>query len=264
MKRSIKTVMKRWMAVVAVLSAMVALPAASALALTCEVNPNKVSITMAYHGAKLTVTGNSALNDDLIIKISSAPADAVMKYKAKVGGLFWMKKGSLEFKEVPSVYLLNTTADLARILPEAVLQENHLGYDALASRAQVVDHDDQPVDGKWFQEFINFKKKEMVYNVLEGTVTRQHGENGNTYQVSIDWPFQASPGMYTVEAMAVRDGQIVEKATTQLEVERAGLTASLSKMAFQQASLYGIMAIIIAMAAGFAVGAIFKKGGGSH
>jgi hypothetical protein len=35
-------------------------------------------------------------------------------------------------------------------------------------------------------------------------------------------------------------------------------------MAVDQAALYGIMSVLIALAAGSAVGAIFKKGGGSH
>ena len=40
--------------------------------------------------------------------------------------------------------------------------------------------------------------------------------------------------------------------------------AKLSNLAFNHAAVYGILAIFVAMAAGFAVGALFKKGGGAH
>jgi len=47
-------------------------------------------------------------------------------------------------------------------------------------------------------------------------------------------------------------------------VEQAGLVATLSGMATKHAGLYGLMAVIVALVAGLGVGAVFKKGGGSH
>ena len=49
-----------------------------------------------------------------------------------------------------------------------------------------------------------------------------------------------------------------------MTVVRSGIVAKLSNLAFNHAAIYGIIAIVIAMAAGFAVGALFKKGGGAH
>lgn len=255
--------LQKW-AVAAAACTLLILQALPALALTCEVSPAQIPITMSYHGAKLTITGQSAPNDDLIVKISTAPVDTTMKYKAKAGGLFWMKKGSLEFKGLPVVYLVNTTADLNRILPEEARRQEQLGYDALGKAASVEDSSGEPAEGKWFDEFIRFKEREMVYAVQQGTITRQHGEESNTFQVVVDWPYQAPPGVYNVDLLAVSNGSVVDKTSTSFEVQRSGMAAALSKMAFDQAALYGIMAVVIAMVAGFAVGAIFKKGGGSH
>jgi len=231
-------------------------------AMTCEVSPSKVPINLSYHGATLTVQGESGPDDDLVIRISAAPADVVMKYKGKVAGLFWMKKGNLEFKELPPVYLVETTAELERILSAQERERARLGYEALSVTARVEDDKGNPVDRYWVKEFIRFKEKEDLYAIREGTVTRRHGVDSNHYQVEVAWPYQAPPGTYQVEALAVRDGKIVDRAATEFEVARVGLVAKLSKMAFEQPSLYGIMAIIIAMVAGFAVGAIFKGGGG--
>ena len=82
--------------------------------------------------------------------------------------------------------------------------------------------------------------------------------------MDVAWPYQAPPGIYTVDVLAVRDGNVVDHASTHLEVKSTGMVKALSKMAFDQAGLYGIMAVVIALLAGLAVGAIFKKGGGSH
>jgi len=232
-------------------------------ALTVEVAPGIVPIDFFYHGKKLAITGSSAIDDDLIVKISSPATDIAMKYKDKVGGLFWMKKGSYEFKDVPSVYLLHTSAALDRILSPEQQQKHLLGFKALTAHATVEDSDGNEVDKKWLDQFIRFKEAEKVYNVQEGTVVRQHGNDGNTFTLSLDWPFQARPGTYTVEVLAVRDGIVVDSSSSSFTVEQQGIIATLSGMAFNRSAIYGIMAIIIALVAGFAVGAIFK-GGGSH
>lgn len=236
-------------------------PSASALDLGVE--PANVPISFFYHGQKLTISGTSASNDDLIVKISSPASDVAMKFKEKVGGLFWMKKGSYEFKDVPAVYMLNSTAALDRILSAEEQQRNLLGYKALIAHAKAEDSNGNEVDKKWLDQFIRFKEAEKVYNVQEGTVVRQHGNDGNTFTLSVDWPFQAPPGTYNIEVLAVRDGIVVGRRATSFTVERQGITATLSKMAFDKAAIYGIMAIVIALVAGFAVGALFK-GGGSH
>ncbi|MEW6426421.1 MAG: TIGR02186 family protein [Thermodesulfobacteriota bacterium] len=233
-------------------------------ALTAQVTPAAVPITFTYHGAELKISGDSAVDDDIIVKVSSPAADVEMKFKDKVAGLFWMKKGSLEFKGVPGVYLLATSAALDSLLPPQILRRNMLGLDAVVAGARVENDGGGEADGKWLEEFVRFKRHEMVYAVQEGTVVRRHGPTSNAYEVTVAWPFQAPPGTYDIEVLAVRDGRITERTATSFVVERKGVVAALSKMAIDQAALYGIMAIVIAMAAGFAVGAIFKKGGGSH
>jgi hypothetical protein len=175
-----------------------------------------------------------------------------------------MKKGSLEFKDAPRVYLLSSTADLSRILDAAELNQNLLGFEALRGHIRIEDGKGNPADGKWFDEYLKFKKQENVYEMREGAIVRQHGENDNTYKVDVAWPYQAPPGIYTVNVLAVRNGKVVERASANIEVKSTGLVAALSKMAFDQAGWYGIMAVVIALLAGLGVGAIFKKGGGSH
>jgi uncharacterized protein (TIGR02186 family) len=252
------------MALAVALFGLVALPVHAAQALTCSVTPDTIPITFSYHGAQLTITGQSAGTDDLIVTITSDPVDTALKYKEKVGGLVWMKKGTLEFKGAPRIYLLHSTAALDRILVAAERNLHLLGYDALRGEIRIEDSAGNPADGKWFDEYLKFKKEEKVYDIQEGSVVRQHGVEGNTYQVKVAWPYQAPPGTYQVEVIAARDGQVVDRASTHFEVKSVGITAALSKMAFEHAAWYGIMAVVIALLAGLAVGAIFKKGGGSH
>ncbi len=255
---------KRWTVAAATICGLFAVTAPAARAITCEVTPREVPISITYHGAKLTITGQTAPDDDLILKISSEPHDTAMKSYGKVGGLVWMKNGSLEFRGVPGVYLVNTTKDLNIILSETERGQYQLGYDAMAKATKIEDDKGQPADRKWFDEFTRFKEKEMIYKIQQSAFTRQHGERGDTFEIVVNWPYQAPPGIYNIDLLAVNNGKVVDKAVSTFEVKRVGIIAALSKMAVDQAALYGIMSVLIALAAGSAVGAIFKKGGGSH
>ena len=87
--------------------------------------------------------------------------------------------------------------------------------------------------------------------------------NGN-YTLSLNWPYQAQPGKYTVEVITARNGEVTGKTEAAVTVEMTGFVGKISKMASQQRAIYGIIAIVVALTVGFAVGNIFKKGGGAH
>ncbi|MDH5298379.1 MAG: TIGR02186 family protein, partial [Desulfobulbaceae bacterium] len=177
---------------------------------------------------------------------------------------FWMKMGGMEFKNVPNVYMLFTTSPVNSILPAQERTANVIGYDAIQARSEVERSDGKEAGPEWFQEFLKFKKKENLYSINEGTIVRQHGTAGNRFKLEIPWPFQAPPETYTVEVLAVRDGKVVDQASAPVTVAQSGIVKQLSGLAFNNPAIYGVIAVVVAMAAGFAVGAIFKKGGGSH
>lgn len=232
--------------------------------LTTQVTPRNIAINLLYHGTRLNITGKSNADDDLIIKISNGYDDAHMKFKGKAAGLFWMKMGDISFEHVPSVYILASSRNLDSLLQKEQQITEGIGFDAIKAGARVESAAKDMDPERWIDEFIKFKKSERLYKIQEGSIVRNHGVSGNEYQLDIDWPYQAGPGTYNIEVLAVRDGKVVGRTATDLEVARAGVVDKLSNLAFNQAAIYGIVAIVVAMAAGFAVGILFKKGGGAH
>jgi len=258
--------MKRIVVILLLLAGGVAGGVNAAAALTCRVSPDEIPITLGYHGTTLTISGESRAGDDLIVRISSANSEAHYKYIGKAGGVVWMKKGDISFKNVPGVYMLYTTRDLEHLLSTAEQKANLIGYEGLKEASEVIGEDEEITRDpkRWMDEFFKFKEKENLYTIQTGTVTRRHGQSSDSYEVQVAWPFQAATGEYTVEALAVRDGKIVERAGATFTVKRAGLVKKITDLAFNHAALYGIMAIVIAIVAGFAVGIIFKGGDGAH
>jgi hypothetical protein len=59
----------------------------------------------------------------------------------------------------------------------------------------------------------------------------------------------------------VRDGGVVARAEQEVKVDLVGFPALLSRLAFGHAALYGILAAVVAIIAGFAVGVVFQAKG---
>lgn len=230
-------------------------------AVTAQVSPSIIPITMGYHGMPVEIKGESAPGDDVIVKITSAPADIHLKYKGKAAGIFWMKLGTLVYKDIPGTYLVSTSAPVATVLSPAERDMNNIGFDALQKKVKITaEHGELPA-GDWFGQFLDFKKNENIYALHEGDV--KVNPNGG-YTLSLNWPFQAQPATYSIEVLTAKNGQITGKAKSSVKVEMTGMVATISDLASNHRAVYGTIAIVVALAVGFAVGNIFKKGGGAH
>ncbi len=242
--------------------AALALFAHAALAATTQVAPADIAINLFYHGTTVEVQGQAAPGEDVLVKVTPAEQHEFhLKYKGKAAGIFWMKLGTLVFKNLPSTYLLASSGPVDKVLDAAARDTESVGFDALKKKAEIAAEKGAMPAGDWFSQFLDFKQKEKVYAVEEGTV--KVGADG-AYRLSLHWPFQAPPGAYKVETITAKDGKVTGHSEAALKVELTGMVELLAKLASDSRALYGIISIVVAIAAGFGVGMIFKKGGGSH
>ncbi|MEW6602010.1 MAG: TIGR02186 family protein [Nitrospirota bacterium] len=248
-----------------VLFALFALSVPEAFCITTQVVPDRINVDSLYHGGKIDISGVTTPGSDVIIKISSAPKAAHLRKKGKTGGLLWMNVGELEFNPVSDVYLVYSTNEIRDILSQQQQDTYALGYDAFRRSVTVSPVDNDADREKWTSEFIKMKEMNKTYAVSSGDIKIEHSTDKDSFLVHVDWPYQAPPETYTVTAYSVRDGSVEESSEGTFTVEKVGALRFLSDMAFNGASTYGIVSIIIAVAAGFIVSIIFRGGkGGAH
>ena len=78
-------------------------------------------------------------------------------------------------------------------------------------------------------------------------------------------PSRLSPGAYTIEAVAIKDGAVVARGASAITAAFVGAPAFLADMAFGHGLLYGILASIIAILGGLIISQIFSGSkGGAH
>jgi uncharacterized protein (TIGR02186 family) len=232
--------------------------------LTVIPNHDHISIDFFYHGSNVSVRGTSDPDTDLIIKITAPEEHQALRQKGKVGGLLWMNVGTINFEHIPSLYFLSSTKKVSEILSKDEMAKAVVGYEALERHVEMKPVKDEEEKAKWFNEFVKYKEHSKLYSVASGNITFTNENGKQNYYTLFEWPYQAVPGVYTVTVYAVKDNKIMEKAESKVQVEQAGVVKKLSGMAKNNASVYGILSILVALGAGFGVGLVFRKGGGAH
>jgi hypothetical protein len=230
--------------------------------LTAKTDRDNVSIGFFYSGTELSVSGLSDPGDDYIIAVTSPECHQALKMKGRVAGALWMNVGELKCEKVPNLYFVQCSKKLDEMLTVCEQDRCVLGYPALERHMNMEPAKDPAEKNKWFGEFVKYKESKKLFanSCTKFEISSEGGKQ--KYSMKFAWPYQAPPGDYLVTVYAVKDRKIVEQASSKVTVEQVGVVKKLADMAKNQGALYGILAIVSAISAGFGVGIIFGKGGG--
>jgi uncharacterized protein (TIGR02186 family) len=220
---------------------------------TFTVQPEQVPIDLFYGGTTLRAQADLAADRPCVVLLEGPRGPLKLKRKGKVWGLLWMNVGEVELSEVPTVYLLQTSAALSSPAGARRLAEAGLGYAALARRAGS--------DTAAFQELIQLKEKEGFFSVAGGAVSLEPTERGTTHlSASIPLSARIPAGEYSVSLIGFDGHHARRLAQATVRLEQVGLARALHSLAMERGLLYGCTAVIIAVLAGLGTGLIFGKG----
>ena len=80
------------------------------------------------------------------------------------------------------------------------------------------------------------------------------------FRTTIELPAHVPTGAYVVEGMLLVDGEVLSTRTAELSIEKAGFSADISAFARADEALYGVIAIALALVAGWLGSFAFRKG----
>lgn len=239
--------------------ALALLPAAApAAAGGLSLDPARVPVGVFYNGPTVAVSGEVPAGSIAAVLVTGAEKELTLKKKGKVGGVLWMNVGTVSFGHVPVAYKL-----LFSQAPETAGEESGLGYEALARTA--LAGDDTKERRQLFSELVKLKEKEKLFAVDEAGVSLSPaGQGAMRASASFSLPPGAPMGSYDVKLFALSKGQARLVSQKSITVERVGLVEMSVKLAHQHGLLYGILAVVIALAAGLLTGFAFGGGKGGH
>jgi uncharacterized protein (TIGR02186 family) len=224
------------------------------------IQPKTIRIGSFFSGGQVTVRGVVPSGDQVALRVLGPRGHLVLMKKGRVGGL-WMNVGQITFQDIPSLYLLWTSAKLSSLVTEAGLQAWKLDYSSLLNGTLPEKNPEE--EAGLLRELVELKEEDHLYQLFEGAVRVKTLERGTWDQVDavLTLPAKISPGSYALEMIAFRDGKgrLIHSST--LEVKLAGFPALVAHFAARQGLWYGILAVIIATLSGLIIGIVFSSKG---
>lgn len=237
----------------AVLLSGLAGPSMAAPALVADLSRDQIDITTSFTGTRLLLFGATDGAGDVVVVVRGPNRREIVRQKERTAGI-WVNRRSVAFDQVPGYYFQASTRKLRKITSEAILRDLKIGAERLplrvASGISRQDADD------YRTALIRLKRDQKLYNASAAPV---RFVGGRLFRTELLFPANVPTGAYTAEIHLFRDGRRISVAKKNLSVRKAGVEAAIFDFAHQNAASYGILAVVVALFAGWLGGAIFRK-----
>lgn len=221
--------------------------------LIADLSDDLVAITTGFEGADLLLFGTTEGEGDVIVVVRGAASEIVVRRKARIAGI-WINRDEVRFTDVPNFYHVASSAPIEDLLPIELLRDEQIGVAQLVLQPTIVLEDDEI---RAFQAaLVRNQQRLALYNPVIETVSFI---GGRLFRTKVAFPANVQTGPYMAEVYLVQDGAIVSKTATPLRVSKQGFEAGMFNFAHEQSALYGLIAIAVALMAGWFAGFVFRK-----
>lgn len=237
-----------------------ACPALAQEEIVAGLSQNRVSITADFVGSEILIYG--AVKRDapppkapplhVIITVEGPSTPVVVRKKERRFGI-WINTESVQIGKAPSFYAIATTGYLTDILRET---ENLRHQITIPRAIRAVGISAQAKDSPGFVDaLIRIHRTDGQYRLDERTVQLTEA---TLFRTDVALPSNLTEGIFRVRIFLTRDGVVVDQLERQINVRKEGLERFLTNLSREQPFIYGILSLLIAVAAGYGASTAFR------
>ncbi len=171
----------------------------------------------------------------------------------------WVNSNERTFPHAPGYYAILSTGAIGQVAPRDVLKKAGIGFDVLAEElARQGEGFGSPEEAREYAAaLIRLQKHRRLYQEDDKGV-RMTGRY--LFRARFDLPANVPLGTYQAQVFLFREGRLLGRYESPLTIEKRGFEQFVYDLAHRQPLVYGVAAVVIAIAAGFAAAAVFRKG----
>ena len=225
--------------------------------LIADLSKHLISIESTFTGAELLLFGaveglQNKGEIDVAMVVRGPSVDVVLRRKARVGPI-WVNYDAANISAVPGYYATVSTRPLDVIAHKEVLQRHSIG--AANLNLDVTP----PANGEiapFRQALLRLRSNDNLYQNNSGGVRFL---SDTLFRATVSMPANVPDGVFSASVYLFRDGNLIHAQTSPLYVSKAGFERFVYDLAHRQPLLYGILAVIIAIFAGWAASVAFRR-----
>ena len=222
-----------------------------------------VEITSNFDGTDLVIFGSIEGGDrelleargyDIVVVLFGPREEIVVRRKERKLGI-WVNGDSMRFSDVPSSYSVATTRSLSNIADEEAIKILQLGLDNINVVQEEGDNNDENLE-TFRDSLARLKVSQSLFLERIGGVQFL---SPTLFKASLALPANVPIGKHTANAFLFKDGQFLNAKHVEMQVRKIGFEQFTYELAHKNGLLYGIIAVLVAVATGWLASVVFGK-----
>ncbi|MHA7875501.1 TIGR02186 family protein [Roseivivax sp.] len=221
---------------------------------------NAVSISTNFDGSDILVygavkrevpiPGDSEL--DVVITVEGPFVPLTVYRKERRFGI-WVNTQAVEVDLAPSFYAIATSGPFRSVMSHVEDLRNRVSIPrAIRSVGAPIEVEDAQV---FSEALIRIRSNTGRYQLLEGEVAVREE---TLFSTSVRLPANLTEGTYRTRIFLTRDGRVVGQIARDIEVRKVGIERWLFNLSQNQPFLYGLLALVLALAAGWVASTVTR------
>lgn len=222
--------------------------------LVADLSEHLVAITTGFAGADVLLFGATDAEGDVVVVVRGPSRPTRLQRKGRVLGI-WTNTASMKFARAPSFYAVAASRSLEELVGKPELDRHEIGLEHLKLDVPRGIASENVIE-RWRSAFIRTHEGARLYQSEVGRVVFL---GNRLFRAEFHLPANVPTGSYQVQVFLVRDQRVQSAQTTPLIVSKIGVQAEVFDFAHQRSALYGAIAIVVALFAGWLGNAVFRK-----
>jgi uncharacterized protein (TIGR02186 family) len=232
--------------------------------LPAAVAEEQITVSSDYRGSYITVFGvnpDRRGRGDIVVVVRGPNESAVIMRKRNFYGL-WVNGDPVEFAQAPTFFAVLSNRPLRQIANAQSIWEHQLDPAASAQLASAVPDGADP--SAYRRALVRLRYAQGLYQSYDGRI--RPGERGGLtmyqgglFRAVVRLPANAPIAQYSADTYLFRDGRLISSQRIPITISRVGIERRIHDLATNASWLYGMVTVLLALAAGWAAALIFRR-----
>lgn len=235
-----------------------ACPSAQARPIDADLDVRSVDIDHSFSGMDLLLYGARNETGRIVVVLRGPEKRYLVRRKERIGGI-WVNRKSVEFDHVPGFYAAASVAPTSTINNPRLLDA--LGVGSGNIPFEVSGNQKGLKSDTTVNEFRDALADQLEKSGLYRNELSPVSFMGETlFRTWLEFPKNILRGWYTAEVFLFTDGQLTSVQTIPISVSKIGFEAFTFDFAHKRPLIYGLLCVLMALAAGWGGNRMFRRG----
>jgi uncharacterized protein (TIGR02186 family) len=239
-------------------------PQEGASELPAAVAEEQITVSSDYRGSFVTVFGynpDRRGRGDIVVVVRGPAQSAAVMRKRRVLGL-WINGSPVRFSEAPSFFAVLSNRPLRSIAEPQAIWRYQLDPAASAHLASAVPAGADP--SAYRAALVRLRRAQGLYQEYSGRASpEQRGGltmyQGGLFRAVVRLPANAPIAQYHADTYLFRDGRLISSQRIPITISRVGVERRIHDLATRASWLYGVVTVLLALAAGWVAAFFFRR-----